>query len=330
MQAELTNSGSTPRTSSVPLTVSVVIPTRNRAILLNRAVRSVLNQKDIDPMSFELIVVEQHSTDDTLTQLRSFGDARLQTIQISPTGPSEARNVGVSVARGTWIAFLDDDDYWAPTKLAEQLADLERSGADWGWTATYFVDESGRLVGQRAVDACRDGRAFEQLCEENVVTSTSTVMVKRELFLQSGGFRTDVSYGEDWLKWIDLGQQGKAAATPGFLTATRLGFGSATANPGRVRSTLALVDQIRGPAHSQIEKRTRKANLFSNLSTSYLRANRRFPSASYRLASAWHSRSPFGVAKAMAIVILGPKRSLRSRSHKDLNGPTVPGWIAQS
>ena len=92
--------------------VTVVVPTRNRASMLEQALRSVAGQRDVD---LEAVVVDDGSTDDTQAVIAAMGDRRLRLIRHQrPQGVSTARNRGVADARGHWVAFLDDDDLWAP------------------------------------------------------------------------------------------------------------------------------------------------------------------------------------------------------------------------
>ena len=114
-----------PRPSS-PL-VSVVVPTRNRTVLLARAIRSVRAQTY---SNLEIIVVDDASDDDVQSVVESFGDPRIRYIRHSINrGGSGARNTGIRAATGEFIAFLDDDDEWEPTKTAEQLQHLRRYDA---------------------------------------------------------------------------------------------------------------------------------------------------------------------------------------------------------
>lgn len=110
------------RNVSEPL-VSVIIPTRDRAALLQRAVDSVLAQSIRD---LELIVVDDGSRDGTAELVRAIQDDRLHLERIStPSGGGAARNIGISVATGKYIALLDSDDQWHPEKLAKQLEILQ-------------------------------------------------------------------------------------------------------------------------------------------------------------------------------------------------------------
>lgn len=104
--------------SDAPL-VSVVIPTRNRANLVPRAVKSVLSQTY---SNLEVVVVIDGPDPDTEVSLSTISDSRLTVVPLEQSvGGSDARNAGVQVARGEWIAFLDDDDEWLPAKLEKQM-----------------------------------------------------------------------------------------------------------------------------------------------------------------------------------------------------------------
>ena len=108
--------------ASPPPPVSVVIPAYNRAPTIGAAIDSVLRQTFTD---FELVVVDDGSTDGTLTAARAIADPRLRVIAAPQNmGAAGARNLGVAEARGTWIAFQDSDDEWLPEKLAKQMARL--------------------------------------------------------------------------------------------------------------------------------------------------------------------------------------------------------------
>ena len=113
---------------------TVVIPTHNRSLLLKRAVESVLSQTFED---FELIVIDDHSTDDTASVVKSFTDHRMRYLTNQRTkGACGARNTGIFSAKGKWVAFLDDDDVWLPEKLKCQYECDTKCGAD-GWPGLH-------------------------------------------------------------------------------------------------------------------------------------------------------------------------------------------------
>jgi len=116
--------------SGIAPAVSIVIPTYNRAELLGRAIRSVLGQSFTD---FELLVVDDGSTDGTSGVVANFRDGRIRYIPLARnTGAGAARNAGIRVARGQFVAFQDSDDEWLPGKLAKQMSAFERGTARLG------------------------------------------------------------------------------------------------------------------------------------------------------------------------------------------------------
>src|SRR5207342_2634786 len=109
--------------------VSVVIPAYNRAGSIVRAIESVLRQSYTD---FELLVLDDGSTDGTLAAAGTVTDPRLRLIANPRNlGAAGARNAGIEAARGTWVAFQDSDDEWLPLKLELQMARLTAPGADY-------------------------------------------------------------------------------------------------------------------------------------------------------------------------------------------------------
>lgn len=128
--------------------VSVIMPVYNAAVWLHRAVDSVLAQSHAN---LELVVVDDGSQDDSHAILEAYAcaDARVR-VQRQPAngGVAAARNAGIAVARGDFIAFLDADDWWHPAKLERQLADMRKSGALISYAAYWRVAEDGRVLGQ--------------------------------------------------------------------------------------------------------------------------------------------------------------------------------------
>ena len=114
-------------TFSYPL-VSVVIPTYNHANFLTRSLGSVVNQTYLN---LEIIIVDNHSTDDTDLVIKSFLDHRIKTFKIHNNGVIAAsRNCGISHSNGDWIAFLDSDDYWLPSKIEFALSAVTNNPCD--------------------------------------------------------------------------------------------------------------------------------------------------------------------------------------------------------
>ena len=164
-------------------TVSVVIPTRDRRELVVEAARSVLAQRGCRP---EIIVVDDGSRDGSDAALQGLGD-RLRYVRQEPRGVSAARNRGAGMACGTWLAFLDSDDLWQPDKLARQL-ELHRSRPDLAVSQTGEIwIRNGRRVNACLHHAKPQGDVFLPSLERCLI-SPSAVLIRRDVFLELGGF----------------------------------------------------------------------------------------------------------------------------------------------
>ncbi|MFP5310000.1 MAG: glycosyltransferase [Actinomycetes bacterium] len=159
--------------------VSVVMSTHDRRPLLTRALASALAQVDVD---LEVVVVDNGSTDDTAAHLAAISDPRLVVVRNEVSlGPTGGRNRGLAEARGTWVGVLDDDDLWAPDKLAAQLAELERTGRAWAYTGVVYIDGLGRITG--GTPAPTPEAVVRDLPHRYVVPGgMSTMLWRRELF----------------------------------------------------------------------------------------------------------------------------------------------------
>lgn len=190
-----------PESTTAP-TVSVVIPAYNAAWCVRTAIDSVLAQ---DWRDFELIVVDDGSTDDTAAVLASYGE-RLRVVAQPNGGLSSARNAGIHAATGELVAFLDADDAWLPAKLARQV-ELMRSRPALGFSscAARVVDPDGRLLN---VWSCAgwEGPFLVHLFGANadVAGSGSAVIARRTLFDQVGGFDESLRSLEDIDMWMRL------------------------------------------------------------------------------------------------------------------------------
>ena len=186
---------------SLPL-VTVIIPTYNRAKLVERAVKSVLTQSY---KQWELLVVDDASTDNTPMTMQNITqiDKRVRYIRHQMNqGGSAARNTGLSQAQGDYIAFLDSDDEWLPTKLEKQIACFERLPANVGlvYTGALIVRDDGVEEEQRPVYR---GHLFRQLLLENVVVgSGSAVMIKRTVLNDVPDFDEALPARQDLDFWV--------------------------------------------------------------------------------------------------------------------------------
>jgi glycosyltransferase involved in cell wall biosynthesis len=187
-------------------TVSIVLPTFNRLEYLRPAVDSVFAQTFTD---WELIVADDGSEEETAAYLAALANPpRVRVLRLPHTGnPGAVRNAGWQAARGEYIAFLDSDDVWVPEKLALQVASL-RSHPERGWSHTAFavIDDSGNLLtGARARWwPAADGWILASLIKMETVIAIPSVMVRRELLAQVGGFDVKQRMCEDYDLWLRL------------------------------------------------------------------------------------------------------------------------------
>ena len=186
--------------------VSVVIPLYNKAAYVDRAISSVFAQSFED---LEVIVVDDGSTDPGGEIVAAIRDPRLRLIRQANAGVAAARNVGVGASRGRWVAFLDADDTWRPDRLARQFATLSRT-PDVVWAAGAFVTtRRGRTLPIpdawfAEADVLKDALL---MLGAGWMLWTGTVMVRRDVFAQLGGFDPMLKVGEDVLLWTRLAVQ---------------------------------------------------------------------------------------------------------------------------
>ncbi len=184
--------------SSTPL-VSVIIPTYNRVGYLREAVASVFAQTY---SSWQLIVVDDGSTDDTARYLSAAADPRLHVVRRTHAGiPAVARNAGIANASGTYVAFLDSDDVWAPNKLAMQVDHvLANPTCRWAYTGFGMIDQNGKEIPVRCGGPWEplSGRILRKLLTTDAAAAISTVLCERSLALEVGGFDETIPYPEDY------------------------------------------------------------------------------------------------------------------------------------
>ena len=190
--------------------ISVIIPTFNRAALLPRAIDSVLRQTH---QSFEIIVIDDGSTDHTASVAAEYGNA-LRYIRQSNAGASAARNCGIREATGALIAFLDSDDTWHPEKLARQAA-LFSTPAIGAVHCAIRVEhtERGETKGLYYPGDTLDLHAVLALR----IPWPTAMMVRRDVLLEIGGFDETLVASEDWELCIRIAQKYILAGIPDVL-----------------------------------------------------------------------------------------------------------------
>jgi glycosyltransferase involved in cell wall biosynthesis len=190
---------------------SIVIPLYNKARFIERAIHSILRQTVQD---FEILVVDDVSTDNSIEVVRSIKDSRIRLIQQETNrGVSAARNRGIAEAKYEWVAFLDADDEWKPKYLQTiQYLQDKYPGCGAYATAYEFHDENSRKTTYPAIpNVPNDWEGiianYFQMAASATPIHTDAVVVARQALLEAGGFQEGISQGEDLLMWALIALQ---------------------------------------------------------------------------------------------------------------------------
>ena len=238
--------------------VSVIVPAYNAAATLQETLESVLAQTFTD---FELLVVDDGSTDATAQIALSFEDPRVRLISLSHGGVARARNLAVEEARGTLVAFLDADDVWLPHKLQLQVALLdERPDVGLCVTRATRIDADSRPTGEMPILEASDDYTAALLLHSSIAGGVSAAVIRRELFQQVGGFPYGQRQAEDWDLWLRLSLHSTIAVVPESLVLQRAHAGNTSGVAYELeRDTFPTLDRffaspLAGP-YSHLRKR---------------------------------------------------------------------------
>ena len=184
---------------------SVILPTWNREDKVATAIKSVLQQTCTD---FELLIIDDGSSDNTKQQIERYKDKRLSYIAQAHQGVSVARNNGIEKSQGHYIAFLDSDDYWHKNKLEKQkLFFAEQPQYKLVQTQEIWLRSAIR-VNAGKIHRKRQGNIFQQSLERCCITPSS-VAIDSELLKKLGGFDTKLLSCEDYELWLRITSQHK-------------------------------------------------------------------------------------------------------------------------
>lgn len=218
--------------------VGVVIPTRDRPEWLGVALRSVLAQEGV---SVEVAVVDDGEGPATAALVERLADPRVRLLpNAGPPGVSGARNTGIAEVGGDWLAFLDDDDVWAPGKLSAQLAEAVQARRGWVYAGDVTVDERLRVLAGGPPPAPQD--VVAALRRYNAVPAgASNVVVRREVLEVTGGFEPQLRTSEDWDLWLRLARVGLPACVPEPLVAVRTHAAMASRELDRMLADIEVI-----------------------------------------------------------------------------------------
>jgi glycosyltransferase involved in cell wall biosynthesis len=237
-------------------TVSVVMAAKNYAQFLPAAVDSVLAQT---MPSWELIIVDDGSTDATPAAVLPYlVDSRIRCVRSDQLGQSRAKNLGAALSRGEFIAYLDADDVWLPTKLEKQLAILQaKPQVGVCFSRRMLIDERGQILPNRDRPPVR-GQVLDKIFLQNFVCFSS-VMLRREVFDRVGRFDPEWDLSIDYDLWLRVARHFEFDFVDEELVQYRTGHGNLSKKlADRVATAMSIMHRAvfrRGLQH-QLPERT--------------------------------------------------------------------------
>jgi glycosyltransferase involved in cell wall biosynthesis len=297
--------------------VSVVIPTKDRWALLSRhGLRGALAQKDVD---LEVVVVDDGSTDGTPERLEALGEPRIRVVRHgAPRGQAAARNSGIAEARADWLAFLDDDDVWAPGKLRAQLDAARAGGAVFVYGPIVVLDENGSV--QETVPAPDPETVTALLETRNALRAgSSTILARTDVVRELGGFDVRLSELTDWDLWLRLAQAGPAAMSHEILA----GYFTHPQNR-RVVDDSDVAAEYEYFVRKHPEAGAGRAHFSRWVAMGHLRAGHKLRASSVYLASSVRDRDVGNVVRAVAALF--GERAFRVRRRLVADTPDL-AWL---
>ena len=218
--------------------VSVIIPAYNAMNYLPQTLKSVLQQTFTD---FEILIINDGSSDDIVEWSSQISDSRVKLISQINQGVSAARNTGICNAQGEYIAFIDADDLWEPTKLEKQVICLDANpaaGLVYTWTA--FIDQFGQPIGVSKVSHA-EGNVWEKIVIQDMISPGGSAMIRAECFNKVGLFDVELTIGEDRDMWTRISANYPFAVIKEFLTLYRRHSNNTTLSNEKIIPQLSRV-----------------------------------------------------------------------------------------
>ena len=191
--------------------ISVVIPTYNHVKFIGKAIKSLIHQTY---QNWEAIVIDNHSTDQTLNEIKNYPDPRIKYFQINNNGViAKSRNYGINISQGDWIAFLDSDDWWTQDKLEVCVSNIDEE-VDFIYHDLETIYDKSKSFFKKNI--CK-GRKLKKPILNDLLVSTikdgnaignSSVMVRKNIFSKIGGISEDLNLvsSEDYNTWLRIAQ----------------------------------------------------------------------------------------------------------------------------
>jgi glycosyltransferase involved in cell wall biosynthesis len=248
---------------------TAVIPTCGRPTLIE-AVRAALGQEGVE---VAVVVVDDSGTGAVRAVGGSLTDPRVRVVTHERRlGVAPSRNDGIAAATGEWVAFLDDDDLWAPDKLARQIDAAEAAGADWAYAGVAAVDGDLRCLTVEAAPAV--GAVVDDLPVRNGVPATaSNIVVRRSALRRVGSFDVRFRHLADWDLAVRLAADGPPAAVADPLVGYRIHPSGASSDNADLPAELDLFE--REHAWRRPGRTVDRAEVWRWMAASSLRAGHR-------------------------------------------------------
>jgi hypothetical protein len=243
--------------------VSIIMPVYNGEAFIAQAIDSVLAQTY---SNWELIVVNDGSTDGTADILTGYTDPRIRCIHQANQGLAGARNTGIYAAHGTYLAFLDADDEWSPLFRERCVAALESESNLAGiYTSNYHIDQDGMRLPQTGAQAVSPEALYERLLEGGFFPPC-TVVVRTQIVMEVGLFDTGLQGQgtEDWDLWLRITKRYPMRGIPEPLAGYRVYPGSMSTNAAKMHACRisALTKQFGPPEGDSTRWRKEKRRAY--------------------------------------------------------------------
>ena len=200
--------------------LSIIIPVYNSSETITKCLTSVIEQNDFE-LEKEIIIINDGSTDNSELLIKEFIANHPEIIikyrYKENGGVSKARNLGIKLANGDWIAFLDSDDIWLPNKLSTQFNIINSSSFNIDFIGCARNNETLNIFGKKII-SLHKATVMELLIK--MFPQTSTAIVRRELLIQVGCYDESMSHAEDGDLWVRLCQSGDFYYIPESLVVT--------------------------------------------------------------------------------------------------------------
>ncbi len=301
--------------------VTVVIPTRDRLRLLQRTVATVLAQEGAE---VRVVVVDDGSQDGTRGAILAAHGHRVCVVRNErSTGVAAARNRGLEHVETGWVAFLDDDDMWAPDKLASQLGAADaQPEAEWVCAGAVTVNQDLRVLA--AMHPPPSGPVPTLLARNQIPGGASGTLVRTELVRRVGGFDTSLNNIADWELWIRLALESPVASVDRPLTAYLRHSGTLSGDPTGVRREFEAIRERYGPTreHHGVAASSKSFEWFGRRQ---VRDGHRRAGALTYLTIARHYRDRRHAWALAAAAAIAP-RALVYRWDRQGRRPVPPAW----